>query len=65
MSTTGASASDNGDKLLTQTVQPAWPQSKPVLGLQGGGAPLPGLGDGDLLIRQGFQVVGETAAETI
>ncbi|MGH7024522.1 MAG: hypothetical protein ACREEB_13170 [Caulobacteraceae bacterium] len=65
MPTTGASASDIGDKLDTQAVAPAWPQSVPVLGRQGGAAPLPGLGEGDLLIRRGLQVAGETAAEEV
>ena len=65
MATTGRSASLNGDKLETQVVQPAWPQSIPVLGVQGGAAPLTGLGQGDLLIRVGFQVTGQSAAESV
>jgi hypothetical protein len=63
MSTIGASASDNGDKLLIDAVDPAFPQSIQKLGLQGGAQPEPGLGQGDLLIREGFQVEGQSAAE--
>ena len=65
MSTTGKSASTNGDKLEIQVVQPAWPQSIPKLGVQGGTQTLTGLGQGDLLIRQGFQVAGQSAAKAI
>jgi hypothetical protein len=65
MSVKGASASNNGDKLLVDVVQPAFPQSKPDLGLQGGTRPEPGLGQGDLLIREGFQVDGQSAAEAV
>lgn len=63
MTVKGTSASDNGDKLLIDAVDPAFPQSIQKLGLQGGAQPEPGLGQGDLLIREGFQVEGQSAAE--
>ena len=65
MSTTGKSASQDGDKLKTHDVDPAFPQSVEYLDLGAGLAPLPGLGDGDLLIRVGFQVSGGTASESV
>ena len=65
MATTGKSASQDGDKLLTHNVAPAWPQSIEKLDFGFGPDPLPGLGDGDLLIRQGFLRQGDTASEEV
>jgi hypothetical protein len=65
MSTTGKSASQDGDRLKTHDVDPAFPQSVEYLDLGFGPAPKPGLGDGDLLIRLGFQRAGNTASENV
>lgn len=65
MSTKGSSASQTGDRLLIDVTPPAFPQSLEKLGLQGGTDPEPGLGEGDLLIRVGFQVDGASAAEEV
>jgi hypothetical protein len=54
MATTGTSASDCGDELHLDTVQPAWPQSKPVLEVEGGDK---------LLAQQGYLITGQSAAE--
>ena len=52
---TGTGADNTGDKVEIDTVEPAFPQTNPLLGT-GGGA---------LLIREGFQVTGQTASETL
>lgn len=65
MATTGQSAAMNGDKLETMVVSPAWPQTIEKLGVQGGTQPETGLGQGDLLIRQGFQITGQSAAKAV
>ncbi len=65
MSTKGISASNNGDKLLIDVVDPAFPQSIERLGLQDGPRAETGLGQGDLLIREGFLVEGQSAAESV
>jgi hypothetical protein len=65
MSAKGASASNDGDRLLIDVVDPAFPQSIEKLGLQGGTRAETGLGQGDLLIREGFQVEGQSAAESV
>ena len=58
MATNGKSASDCGDELYIDTVQPAWPQSKPVVQAEGD--------DGDLFLLQiGYQVEGSTSAEEV
>ena len=63
MTVKGSSASNNGDKLSIDVVDPAFPQSIEKLGLQGGTQPGPGLGQGNLLIREGFKVTGSSASE--
>ena len=65
MSTTGLSAAMTGDKLKVQTVDPAFPQSIPVLELPGQPPAFTGLGAGDLLVRVGFQITGQTASESV
>ena len=64
MAITGKSASQDGDRLKTHDVDPAFPQSVEFVDL-GLGAAKPGLGDGDLLIRVGFLRQGATASEEI
>ncbi|HXV00651.1 MAG TPA: hypothetical protein VG166_09145 [Caulobacteraceae bacterium] len=53
----GTSAAGIGDDLFIDTVQPAWPQSKPVV--------LVGGLDDRLLLQEGFAMTGKTAAEDI
>jgi hypothetical protein len=65
MPTPGRSASQDGDRLKTHDVDPAFPQSVDYVDLGSGPAPKPGLGDGDLLIRVGFQRAGATASEDV
>jgi hypothetical protein len=65
MTVKGSSASNNGDRLSIDVVDPAFPQSIARLGLQGGMEAETGLGQGDLLIREGFQVEGQSAAESV
>ena len=62
MPATGKSASQDGDKLKTHDVDPAFPQSVEYLSLGGppGGS---GAASGDLLIRVGFQRTGRSASD--
>jgi hypothetical protein len=55
--TLGKSAADIGDQLYIDTVQPAWPQSKPAVLVQEG--------DDRLLLQEGFLVAGQSAAEGV
>lgn len=56
MSTSGKSASDGGDELYLDTVQPAWPQTKPVLEVEGADK---------LLAQTGYLITGQSAAEDV
>jgi hypothetical protein len=53
----GKSAAGIGDELYIDTVQPAWPQSRPVV--------LAGAPDDRLLIQEGFAMTGKSAAEEV
>jgi hypothetical protein len=53
----GDGANNTGDQLFIDTVQPAWPQSKPVL--------LADDGTSKLLVQEGFRVAGQSAAKGV